>query len=232
MSHLGARAQPVDEDQASLFEVTRIRLGADGHIAAVWWCEAHADAAARKRPEVEATLTEVLDAIHSGARVVALFSGPGGPLPPRGFEAVEHVQGGESIVLSGPASAGRELKDLLPLDEPLDEPVVGTQVGRGRARTFAVSRVQLDADGRVLAVRWGPVNTETNQWAEPESTVPVAQAVQALHEGHRVFALFVAPHGHLPERKFAAVDYEDGRKTIVLQGPAIAGREIHDMDKL
>lgn len=42
----------------------------------------------------------------------------------RGFEALGHVQCGESIGLFGPARPGRELQDL----RRVDEPVVGTQI--------------------------------------------------------------------------------------------------------
>ena len=61
--------------------------------------------------------------------------------------------------------------------------------------TFAVSKVKLDKDGRVIA-------------------------------------LFPSVHGHLPDRRFVTADYDDGRKTIVLDGPTAYEREIHDMDRL
>ena len=46
---------------------------------------------------------------------------------------------------------------------------------------FAVSKVRLDNDGRVTAVLWGRVNTETNQWATPEVVAPVIEVVHAIH---------------------------------------------------
>jgi hypothetical protein len=36
----------------------------------------------------------------------------------------------------------------------------------------------------------------------------------------------------VPERQFVIVDYDDGRQTIVLDGPATHEREVHDMDRL
>jgi hypothetical protein len=98
--------------------------------------------------------------------------------------------------------------------------------------TYAVSKVELDGDGRVIAVLWGRVDTFKNTWATPEVVAPVADAVHALNAGDRVFALFPSVHGHLPERRFVVADYDDGRQTIVLDGPATHEREIHDMDRL
>lgn len=98
--------------------------------------------------------------------------------------------------------------------------------------TFAVSKVRLDAAGRVTSVLWGRVDTDQNVWASPEVVAPVAEAVDALDAGDQVFALFPSIHGHLPDREFVAADYDGGRKTIVLKGPTAYEREIHDMDRL
>jgi len=99
-------------------------------------------------------------------------------------------------------------------------------------RTFAVSKVRLDADGRIAAVLWGQVDTAANAWAGPEIVVPVALAVDALRAGDQVFALFPSTHGHLPDRQFVVADYDGNRKTIVLDGPTAYEREVHDMDRL
>ena len=97
--------------------------------------------------------------------------------------------------------------------------------------TFAVSKVRLDSGGRITTVLWGVVDTGKNAWATPEVVVPVAAAVDALHAGNRVFALFPSIHGHLPDRQFVVADYDGSRKTIVLDGPTAYEREIHDMDR-
>ncbi|MEO7335774.1 MAG: hypothetical protein ABIV63_04250, partial [Caldimonas sp.] len=60
----------------------------------------------------------------------------------------------------------------------------------------------------------------------------VAAAVKALHAGDHVVALFPSIHGHLPDRQFVNIDYDDGRETIVLDGPTAYEREIHDMDRV
>ena len=99
-------------------------------------------------------------------------------------------------------------------------------------KTFAVSKVGLDEGGRVIAVLWGRVDTVKNDWATPEVVAPVADAVQALAAGDHVFALFPSVHGHVPDRRFVTVQYDDGRETIVLDGPTAYEREIHDMDRI
>jgi hypothetical protein len=99
-------------------------------------------------------------------------------------------------------------------------------------KTFAVTKVQLDPAGRITAVLWGEVDTEKNAWATPQVVAPVAAAVDALHAGNLVYALFPSIHGHLPDRQFVVADYDDARKTIVLDGPTAYEREVHDMDRI
>lgn len=98
--------------------------------------------------------------------------------------------------------------------------------------TFAVSKVRLDAAGRITAVLWGQVDTGRNAWAKPEVVVSVAEAVDALIAGNQVFALFPSTHGHMPDREFVMADYDGARKTMVLAGPTAYEREVHDMDRL
>lgn len=97
---------------------------------------------------------------------------------------------------------------------------------------YAVSKVKLDADGRVLAVLWGKVKTATNEWAGPETVAQVQEVVDAIHAHSDVYALFPSEHGHLPERRFMVVEYDNGWETVALEGPATHEREVHDMDKL
>jgi hypothetical protein len=97
---------------------------------------------------------------------------------------------------------------------------------------FAVSKVRLDQDGRVIAVFWGRVNTDTNQWATAEVVAPVRAVVEALHAGDQVYALFPSTHGHVPDRRFMVADYDNGWETIVLDGPPTYEREVHDMERI
>jgi hypothetical protein len=97
---------------------------------------------------------------------------------------------------------------------------------------FAISKVRLDQDGRVVDVFWGRVDTRRNQWAAPEAIAPVAEVVNALHAGAQVFALFPSEHGHVPDRRFNIVGYDNGWETIALDGPPTHEREVHDMERL
>jgi hypothetical protein len=97
---------------------------------------------------------------------------------------------------------------------------------------YAVSKVRLDKDGRITHVYWGEVDPHRNEWAGAEHEVPVIEAVRAIHAGHPVFALFPSTHGHLPDRRFAVVDYDSGWETIALEGLPTHEREVHDMDRL
>lgn len=99
-------------------------------------------------------------------------------------------------------------------------------------KVFAISRVRLDADGRITHVFWGEVNTRKNEWARPETVAPVVDAVRAIHAGAQVVALFPSTHGHLPERRFIVVDYDSGWETISLDGSPTHEREVHDMERL
>ena len=99
-------------------------------------------------------------------------------------------------------------------------------------KVHAVSKVRLDNDGRITHVYWGEVDTHKNDWAGPEHVAPVADVVRALHDGAKVYALFPSTHGHLPDRPFMVVDYDNGWETISLDGPPTHEREVHDMERL
>lgn len=99
-------------------------------------------------------------------------------------------------------------------------------------KTFAVSKVRLDDDGRVTAVHWGEVDTERNDWAGPEHEAPASEVVRVIGEGHQVFALFPSTHGHLPDRRFRVIDYDGAWQTVGLDGPPTFEREVHDMERI
>ena len=236
MSYQGMRARAADDESTRVFEVSKVRLAAQGQVSHVLWAEVNARTAHDMSPRAVAPVAEVVDAMHGGARVAAVFTHPGGRRPERFFAVTQHEDGTEAIVLDGAPSPGRELRDIDALDgvaqAPAAPPVKAARGGRRKAQTFAVSSVELDADGRVVAVRWGRVDTQKNAWASDERVAPVGEVVQALRAGHAVFALFASAQGHLPERRFVVVDYDDGRQAIGLDGPATHEREVHDMDRL
>jgi hypothetical protein len=240
MTYQGARARPAASEASRVFAVSRVRLDAAGRVSDVLWSEVNPKSNLNVSAEVVVPVADVVDAVHDGARVIAVFPAQVSHVPERAFEVIEHADGVETIVLAAPSgtasSSQPTLRDIASLDRSGAALPAGSHIEAGRrvrrSVTFAVSKVELDQDGRVVNVLWGKVNTRTNAWATPEVLAPVADAVKALHAGNRVFALFPSVHGHLPDRQFVAVDYDDGRETIVLDGPTAYEREIHDMDRI
>ena len=86
-------------------------------------------------------------------------------------------------------------------------------------KVHAVAKVRLDDDGRVTGVEWH---------TEPQ-VADVSEVVTALEHGDDVFALFPTPHGMMPMRRFRVVEYDNGWKTVNLEGPPTHEHEIHDM---
>jgi hypothetical protein len=242
MTYQGERARPVTVKDASelgrCFEVSQIRLDGDGHVSDVLWTEVNTASNRAVHTAIVSPAAEVVDAIHDGAQVAAVFSPRGVHLPRRQFVVVEHENGRECIVLDGPPAPGRNLSDIASLDAAGSKSPPARPQGQTAMRathlksTFAVSKVGLDTDGRVMQVQWGRVDTRKNAWATREILAPVLDVVDALNAGDQVFALFPLLHGHVPERRFVVANYDGGLKTIVLDGPTTHAREIHDMDRL
>ena len=239
MTYQGERARLTASESKRTFAVSKVRIGADGQVSDVLWTEVGGKSDQDVGARVVAPVADVVDAIHDGVRVVARLSSSQGRLPPRAFVVVVHPDGRECIGFDGAPSPGRDLADMAKLDgskrhvaHPTGPPRRGGAPIHRAVGTFAVSKVRLDADGRVEAMLWGRVNTRKNAWATPEVEAAVVEAVDALRAGDQVSALFPSAHGHMPDRRFVVADYDDGRKTIVLDGPAALEREIHDMDRM
>jgi hypothetical protein len=98
------------------FEVSKVRIGADGHVSDVLWGEVDAGPDRAVAARVVATAAEVVDAIHDGARVVAAFSSEA-RLPERAFVVALHNDGRECIAFDGAASPGRNISDMDSLDD-------------------------------------------------------------------------------------------------------------------
>jgi hypothetical protein len=123
MTYQGERARAMASEQGRCFEVSKIRLGADGHVSDLLWAEVgRADREVSAR--VLATAAEAVDAIHDGAQVAAVFprltagpAGLAGQVPERVFVVVEHPDGRECIAFDDAPSPGRTLADLPVLDD-------------------------------------------------------------------------------------------------------------------
>ena len=97
------------------------------------------------------------------------------------------------------------------------------------ATFYAVSQIRLDDRRRVGEVVWGQVDPASNRWATDETRAPVADVVDAIHNGDPVFALFRGEDGHAPQRRFVAVEHDDGEESIMLEGGI---GSIHDLDAM
>jgi len=116
MTYQGERARPMASESGRFFEVSKVRIGPDGHVSDVLWGEVDAGSDRDVGARVVATAAEVVDAIHDGAQVSAVFSA-GDHLPERAFVIVEHQDGRECIAFDGAPSPGRNVTDLGSLDD-------------------------------------------------------------------------------------------------------------------
>jgi hypothetical protein len=116
MTFQGERARPMASEVGRYFEVSKVRIGPDGHVSDVLWGEVDAGSDRNVGMLVTAMAAEVVDAIHDGAEVVAVFPS-GNHLPERAFVIVLHEDGRECLAFDGAPSAGRNLDDLDSLDD-------------------------------------------------------------------------------------------------------------------
>jgi len=121
MTYQGERARLAASEMGRFFEVSKVRVGADGHISEVLWTEVASGSDQDVGPRVRASAAEVVDAIHDGALVAAVFppskADHAGLLPERTFVVIEHDDGSECIAFADTPSAGRNLSDMDSLDD-------------------------------------------------------------------------------------------------------------------
>lgn len=116
MTYQGERARPMASENGRFFEVSKVRIGPDGHVSAVLWGEVDAGSDRAVGLRVVAPASEVVDALHDGAQVAAVFPSTQ-RRPERSFSIVEHADGRECIAFEGPPSVGRNLDDIGSLDD-------------------------------------------------------------------------------------------------------------------
>ena len=115
MTYQGQRARPMADESDRLFEVSKVRIGSDGHVSDVLWCEVDGRSDRDVGAPVLASAAEIVDAIHDGAQVVAVFSSKH-QLADRAFVVVMHEDGRECIAFDGAPSPGRNVTDVDSLD--------------------------------------------------------------------------------------------------------------------
>ena len=116
MTYQGERARPMATENGRCFEVSKVRIGPDGHVSDVLWGEVDAGSDQVFAARAVATVSEVVDAIHDGAQVTAVFPAEG-RLPERVFVVALHSDGRECIAFEGAPSPGRNLTDMGSLDD-------------------------------------------------------------------------------------------------------------------
>ena len=111
MTYQGERARPMAAETGRCFEVSKVRIGPDGHVSDVLWGPVDVGSDRVVAARVVAPAAEVVDAIHAGAQVDAVFLAED-HLPERAFVVVLHANGRECLDFDGASSPGRDVTDL------------------------------------------------------------------------------------------------------------------------
>jgi hypothetical protein len=120
MTYQGERARSMGTESGRLFEVSKVRLGPDGHVSDVLWGRVDTNKNTWATQQAVAPIAAVLDALRNGDQVFALSPSVHGHLPERRFEVADYDGGRNTIVLDGPTASEREVHDMDRLDR--DEP--------------------------------------------------------------------------------------------------------------
>lgn len=96
----------------SVFAISKVRLDGAGDVSEVTWGVVDIKSNSWVSPEVKASAAEVLEAIHKGDHVAALFPGEGGYKPEGQFVAVSDGEAGERLVLEGPEHTPLRISDM------------------------------------------------------------------------------------------------------------------------
>jgi hypothetical protein len=129
MTYQGAKARPLDGETKRLFSISKIRLDPAGWPTHVLWGEVNAGSDLDVGAQRVAPVADVVDAIHDGAEVAAVFLLPRARSPEHILVVTERPDGSETIALArtvppgAPRASLQEMaslgEELLPLDVPL-----------------------------------------------------------------------------------------------------------------
>jgi hypothetical protein len=117
MTYQGERARPIAAETGRVFAVSKVRIGAHGHVSDVLWSEVGGKTDQDFFARVVVPVADVVDAIHDGAEVAAEFPGHKGHMPQRLFVVIQHEDGRECIAFDDASSPGRNLADMAKLDD-------------------------------------------------------------------------------------------------------------------
>lgn len=110
-------ASSLSDENGRFFNVSKIRVSTDGHVSDVLWSEVSGISDQDFRASVISPAADVVDAIHDGAQVIAMFATRSGFLPERAFVIVKNNDGQECIGFKDPPMPGRNLEDMIKLDD-------------------------------------------------------------------------------------------------------------------
>lgn len=105
MSYQGARARSEDDETRRVFAISKVRLNGAGSVTDVLWSEINAKSNLDIGVSVVVPLADVIDAIHDGAQVSAVFPARFGAMPDYTFEVIEFTNGLETIDIVRPSGA-------------------------------------------------------------------------------------------------------------------------------
>ena len=108
--------RPPAAEPVTFYAVSRVRLDGRQRISEVTWGQIDPANNRWATDERRAGVADVVDAIHNGDPVFALFRGDDGHAPQGRFIVVEHVDGQESIAFEG----GGAIPELDSMDRIVD----------------------------------------------------------------------------------------------------------------
>ena len=112
----GAKAHSLLKDPVSVFAVSKVRLDVDGRVTDVLWGVIDRNSNHWVSAAAQATVADVVEAIHNGDQVLALFPTNEGRLPDREFVVVEFDDGTETIELDAANEPAPGIRDIVQLD--------------------------------------------------------------------------------------------------------------------
>jgi hypothetical protein len=114
-SYKGAKARGLLREPMSVFAVSKVRLDVDGRVTDVLWGVIDKKSNHWVSAAAPGTVADVVEAIHNGDQVLALFPTNGGRLPEREFDVVEFDDGTETIELDAANEPAPGLRDMVQL---------------------------------------------------------------------------------------------------------------------
>jgi hypothetical protein len=120
MPYRGTKARKQSDETPRLFAVSAVILDASGYVAFVRWGEVtskvHSKTPTHAETEMLSPVSDVVEAIHSGDQVVAVFPSRMLKMPDRAFKVVRLEDGRRVLALEGLAVFEGELADIAILE--------------------------------------------------------------------------------------------------------------------